>query len=569
MRKRLILSAAIAVSALPVQAELHSNTGPLSVAEGDSAIISLNADDDSANITVVNKGEGVQEVLIDSQNGTAEIITAPASAGMSGNVTFQAIEKDDIISTFTYELGIRSKVVPESTGLARVNGVCDIHPRTGDMAGGGEMHFSFNPNTVDTIYPAPDGSPNGREALSTTRVITLKSVLVNGYQGPELDFKPLFDNTVSTMWASMASSLGITEAVDLIGLGNNYGSVSQRTRGVSYLFDNKWTAYDIHGDQFSMTWDSDRGGVYEYNYSTYDSAEKKSVSYQSDGTFYCSYSAVLTDDVAAEIEDVNTMITENGANLTVQERARLYGRLTVAHSIADVDAVRTDAITKINAANIRAKRVQLLNLIDHSALNQQPRQKLRSRIIEATTLSELQLIEREIQLAIDGFNAELSKKIVWIQATLDRTSMSDEERARIQARIDAITEGRDMIGLRNEIRQANEKWLEGERLSDAEMLAKLKAVLRRILDYADLKPEDRAEILELLDNATTRAELNSITKMIDAAEADAETTTITPPAPAPAPNNDVGTKPAIENSGAGSFGLLGLAGFAFFRRYKK
>jgi len=350
--------------------------GATSVLEGESFSIEVFNDSDySATTSVSQLGPGIGDVTFDNETSRATIQINSAPTIGSTFVKFMSSDGTE----YTYIFDIIQKVKPESYGAIRVNATCDFHD-TGIGLKGGILHFSYEPQVVDTIMVNPDGAPWSNPILQTTRKVTFDddSVLnVGGFIG-EIDLRALMKQYIDTAWVAMGTPLGTNAYYNdnLIGDQTRYGYVSTVVRGTQGSEIDTWRLESIygHGPMFEMEFDSGgilgpRSGTYRYYFSGYNPELNRSEEAAGNGTFVCSYSDVRSEDVLAAIDRVNTYIERKGGNLDVSISSDLFARLSVAVNLDQVAQIRADAEVVIAHANLVAKRVGVQRMLSDAVLD--------------------------------------------------------------------------------------------------------------------------------------------------------------------------------------------------------
>jgi hypothetical protein len=308
MKKTLWVTAlAMILGSTTAFAKLYGQ-GATSVLEGDSFSIEVFNDSDYLATTSVSQlGPGIRDVTIDNETGRANIqINSVPTIG----TTFVKFVSSDG-TEYTYIFDIIQKVKPEIYGAIRVNATCDFHNLDIGLKGG-ILHFSYEPQIVDTIMVNPDGAPWSNPILQTTRKVRLDddSVLnVGGFIG-EIDLRALMNQYIDTAWVAMGTPLGTNAYFNnnLIGDQTRYGYVSIMVRGTQGSGIDTWRSEDMHGygPMFEMKFDSDGilgppSGTYRYYFSRYNPELNRLEEAAGNGTFMCTYSDVLSKDVLADL----------------------------------------------------------------------------------------------------------------------------------------------------------------------------------------------------------------------------------------------------------------------------
>jgi hypothetical protein len=417
----------------------------------------------SAEVLTPTFDSGIQSVVFDELRQVWTVTAGSVSYGKPANVTFTAPDG----STYLHEMTIIQPQKPETYTTGKVEGVCDFH---GPDAKDDHLRFEYSPSVVDTITVNEGGGPSAETLLQTTRKVTFLEGTINGQAGEKLDIAGYFTTGMSAAWVPMSKWLW--NAADRIpGIEGNaavYGSVSSGERGQQSYRLHEWNYYEYHtGSDITMTFDEEnpRSGTYSYYMPIFDAATQQMTEYTGGGSFYCSFNDKNSDDVRGAIDAVEEYIRINGTALSVEVRQGFYARLSVATNLDQVAQIKADVMVAIPKAELRVRRTEIQADLNNAVIDADVRRTIQEHLTQASTMEKVELVALELQRAISGFDSELGRKVAWIQATLDRTPMSGSDRANIQARIDAITTSHDIVGLRHEIRLANERYLEGEHLT--------------------------------------------------------------------------------------------------------
>jgi hypothetical protein len=540
------------------------------ILDGDTMLASL-AETNGGNLDFLLLG-GSGTLEYDKESGTLSISNIQYTGPHMG-----VLITSDTGESKTINFEIYQRAVAENWGeFDRVTGECWFTDSEGSTPGNlGRINYAWEHEIVDNLY-ATLGPSVHTGAVSTARKIVSLSGNTEFTKGLA---DVLFQSGNNTIWWAndQLNEISNKPAFD-------FGTISAPLMGEQTFTLGGWYGYFWHSDSATMLFESrdeHRNESYVWQGTwTYEKVEGKNTS----GRFYCSN--ILHSTLIDELRIEYLAKLEN-AYIPADIKANIRNRMEISTDLLNMNIAKewmeraeaeyfTDRITALKQ-----------DLYNNAKITHEDYANLNALLQTATTHPDIDAIEVEFQAAKDrytgGIDERVRQEVVRIQTILKHTEMSISDQTALQARLDAVTVWYEFKGFRNDIRLAHEQFLESKGLSQAELISKMKTVLRKMLEYADLQTEDRAEIEALLRGETTRKDLEVIGKLIevgverkatlDAAhdKVDDSTTESEPPASPelviePATESESGVK--LKSTGGGSLAWLGLFGIAILRKLR-
>ena len=515
-------------------------------------------------------GSGILEY--DKDSGTLSISNIQYTGPYMGVLITSDTGESNTINFEVYQ-----KAFAENWGeFDRVTGECRFTDSEGSAPGNlGSINYAWEHEVVDNLY-ATLGPSVHIGAVSTTRKIVSMS---GNTEFTKSLADVLFQSGNNTIWWAndQLSKIGNKPAF-------NFGTISASHMGEQAFSLGGWYGYFWHSDSATMSFESrdeHRNESYVWQGTwTYEKAEEESTS----GRFYCSniLHSTLIDELRIEY-----LTKLKNAYIPADIKAKIRNRMEISTDLLNMNIAKEwmeRAEAEYFTDRISALKQDLYN---NAKITHEDYVNLNALLQTATTHHDIDAIEIEFQAAKDrytgGIDERVRQEIVRIQTILNHTEMSISDQATLQARLDAVTVWHEFKGFRNEIRLAHERFLESKGLSQAELISKMKTVLRKILEYADLLTEDRAEIEALLRGETTRKDLEMIGNLIDVAverkakldavhdKVDDSTTEPKPPAspePVIEPTTESESGAKLKSTGGGSLAWLSLFGMTILRKLR-